>query len=172
MNASFVGFRFASSFTLKRHEMSHTENNILKCFACQKSFLRDKQLASHIRKDRVECKVCHKLLFPKAHARHMKLKHPADKFLCDICSKILATKSSLNAHSKIHNPKYVHSICGTVVRGSCSLKRHLIDNDLRPVKCNTCSVLFKYQNDQKKRDSVHSSSRERKYPCHICSISF
>ena len=101
-------------------------------------------------------------------------------FECDVCSKILGSRDSLDYHKRIHNQKispwrkeYECSICDIKFKSKSSFKdhkraKHSNDNDLQ---CEFCLKKFaSRRNLIRHRRIIHTG--EKPYGCDFCEEKF
>nr|CAD7424163.1 unnamed protein product [Timema monikensis] len=164
---------------LKYHINFHLQESQFRCDLCDK--VTGSKSASlthwktHFPKE-YQCDTCFKKYREKSTLDiHMKYHHSVGiftDFICDICDKILFSKSSLKNHRKIHFPKDHHcNICFKIFRNQSTLDKHQISHQPgktnKDILCDICGYLCERISLLKTHISnVHS--HERKYICEVC----
>eukprot|EP00163_Fabomonas_tropica_P019195 TRINITY_DN336_c0_g1_i10.p1 TRINITY_DN336_c0_g1~~TRINITY_DN336_c0_g1_i10.p1 ORF type:complete len:408 (+),score=39.19 TRINITY_DN336_c0_g1_i10:151-1374(+) len=140
---------------LEAHFRSHTGERPFKCPQCDKAFIRNDHLKTHIR---------------QVHDKHKPFACPEPE-----CPMAFAIKGDLDKHSRVHNKVKKHACthehCDQAFAKKDQLRAHLCDfhGDPRPYPCNKCGQRFGLPSRLKAHErKVH----ERKYVCETCKEEF
>ncbi|KAL5007816.1 hypothetical protein ScPMuIL_016622 [Solemya velum] len=91
---------------------------------------------------------------------------------CLQCGKKFETKQNLKRHARMHNKKFVCSICQASFQQNCRLKEHLEKHKTdKPFECPTCNKKFRDQQWMKEHIRFHHEG-ETPYKCGICDERF
>ncbi|XP_055626008.1 gastrula zinc finger protein XlCGF26.1-like [Toxorhynchites rutilus septentrionalis] len=174
---------FSSKRCLFNHRLLHQpdEQKTFSCELCPKKFTQRYKLNTHMLghknvKD-FPCQNCDKKFTTRdALASHFKNIHDrANEVMCDVCSKILKTRSSFLIHRAEHfNTKRIQcSTCGKWMKNEQSLRMHMIRHreESKVFVCDTCGkqspnshALRKHIQDQHTMERIHQ--------CTLCEKSF
>lgn len=93
-------------------------------------------------------------------------------FICDICGKVLPTKSSASCHYRdLHKP-YQCASCGKEFLGYRSLSIHSRSH-VDPWTCQYCSSVFKAKSMLDKHLlRMHTNDNEKPFQCNLCGKGF
>ncbi|XP_065078309.1 transcription factor grauzone-like [Ochlerotatus camptorhynchus] len=145
--------KFAKQYQLNAHMIQHKERKEFQCSKCQKRFATNGKLQFHIR---------------SIHDR-------VNEMMCDICSKMLKSKSAFQVHRAEHfNTTRVQcSTCDKWMKNEDTLRKHLIRHQEESIviKCEFCGkqspnyhALKKHVRDQ--------HTLERTHQCTVCEKAF
>lgn len=160
---------------------SESNDSILKCPYCDKTFQKKKTLQNHRRQhvlsklpESTNCKYCQFVATtPKLLKKHWNDNHPDKKTItCQICQKTFFTKADLAKHKTHHTKqKSICDVCGAVVSCESTLKVHYrIHTGHKPYVCKICAKGFAQQIALKHHELVHSDKRD--FVCDVCGASF
>ena len=120
-----------------------------KCDLCSKPFLNEHDLNKH-------------------HCNKM------DRWICDLCGKILSDKPTLQLHRKNHMgiKTKVCSFCGKTFMRSCHLQSHIahVHKKERPYRCTECDAAFALNYELNRHMQKHSETPN--FTCTECGVSF
>lgn len=145
--------RFAKQYQLNTHMVQHSEQKDFPCPKCQKPFTTNGALQFHIR---------------NIHDR-------AYEVMCDVCSKMLRSKSALLAHRAEHfNTKRVQCpTCGQWMKNENTLRKHLVRHkeETIVIECHICGKRSPNSHALKKhiRDQ---HTVQRTHQCTMCDKAF
>ncbi|KAM9424156.1 uncharacterized protein KZ484_009883 [Pholidichthys leucotaenia] len=146
---SVCGKSLSNVISYNTHMSTHAGNKPFKCDICDKTFPYYSSLRTH-------------------RSNHKKEK----PYKCDICQKSFGVKGMLTAHIKVHTDRYVCNICGKILSHLRSLRRHkATHSDIKPHSCQVCGKSFRLLDLLRTHEKIHMM-RERPHLCHICSKSF
>ncbi|KAL9694938.1 hypothetical protein quinque_014223 [Culex quinquefasciatus] len=145
---------FVNSYGRQKHmEDVHVPDELknFACNRCPKRFMKESQLAYHLKghenldKGVAKCHICDKSYATEALLKtHIKSSHerPTD-FICDICAKGFFSKTEFARHKLTHEltPAELRrqcDICQKWLKSEANWKKHLIRHRHGPVKCNQC----------------------------------
>lgn len=126
------GKRFIQATQLRSHLFHHTGENGFSCEDCGAKFNRKNRLENHIKQvhlnaEKKKVKGNNSLLGKGRIAKSKRLSHRfISEFQCTICEKQYSTKSTLQAHQKIHTeePSKCY-ICDKQFKSATSFKKHM-----------------------------------------------
>ena len=164
----------------KRKEAKHI------CGECGKRFTRLTYLRYHEAKihgtGTVElkyynCPQCEKVYHTKDHLKsHIKRIHDQERLQCDICSKLLSDRSTLNRHMLYHGePQFQCNECPEKFREPRYLRRHqkvhtgeLADENV----CEFCSKRFTSLHSLRNHQLMYHGDNDEDVVCPDCGKSF
>ena len=121
----------------------------LRCDLCYKPFLNEFDLNKHR---------CGKM----------------ERFVCDICGKVMADKPTLKLHKNIHMgiKTKVCQHCGKAFSRACHLKAHIlhVHSKERPYQCEHCSAAFALKYELNRHMQRHTE--EPNFLCSNCGLKF
>ena len=92
---------------------------------------------------------------------------------CDICLKVLSSRTNLRQHKLIHNTDkpFICKECGNGYTSAHGLRKHsLIHSGIKPHVCNICGMAFTDASNM--RTHVLAHSKVKKFKCHLCEKSY
>jgi len=133
----------------------------------------------------VKCDFCFKKLSVnklKEHIQkfHTGIKQPRRKYIpktetfqCQICSKILSTKSILERHVSEHNKTIKCKFCEKLFGNQSRLKDHVKNYHENKIEyiCNICGKKYSQQSYLKSHMKTHDPNRLRNLKCSQCDYS-
>ncbi|XP_045541021.1 zinc finger protein OZF [Papilio machaon] len=183
-NICRIDYETVESFTEHNSTYHGIENDLYKCFGCEKKFKNRKTRLGHEinfckgLKDGYQCNICNRYL-PKrriyenhmrAHRYNVVEEISDDIFKCLKCYKVFNTKTNLNKHIEEHNVEkknFVCENCGRVFTRQDYLYKHkLIHTGVKQHVCAQCG----FATTQKSSLTVHirKHTGERPYECDLC----
>lgn len=155
---------FTSSFTLKRHVLTHDPNVSYECFSCHRSFAVFKHMQTHRRLCRpdvkFECPVCHKCLLNSVTLqKHMEIHADKSILYCEKCERSYTTREGLHKHMQAHRQC---SVCRIDVLGDDNLRYHMIEHiENSEFECLICHQKYRTFNQVKRHMPVAHSGTVR-----------
>ena len=124
-------------------------------------------------RSKYKCELCSKpFLNPMDLSKHS-CKH-INKFVCDICGRVLADRSNLKLHQQWHAGirSKVCQHCGRRFLRACHLQAHIahIHSEERPHQCPHCSATYAFKYELNRHMQKHSKSPN--FICDSCGASF
>jgi uncharacterized Zn-finger protein len=139
----------------------------------KKHIQRHKELEIIEKKGGFECPQCYrKFAVKRKFDMHVVNVHQSSKhtFMCDICSKELATKNSLQCHIEALRERLPCHICGNKLANDRSLQKHLKKHEKNkqgPFTCKECGAVLNSW-DVYKAHIKYSHRTERTLQCSYC----
>ena len=96
------------------------------------------------------------------------------KYQCALCCKFFKSKNHLKIHVNIHTREHIYKchVCSKELATATSLKTHIDDkhNDKRPFHCDICKKNFKRKATLQHHISLHEGgeSKRKKFQCKAC----
>ena len=133
----------------------------------------DYEVAQKFKEKKFSCQICEKKFASRNGLYdHHKTKHDeSNPNKCKICLQLFASKSQLDAHSRVHTGEkpFVCSTCGKQFATKFSLDVHSrVHTGEKPFVCSTCGMGFTNQYTMRRHTATHSV--ERKHRCAICPV--
>lgn len=145
---------------IKRHLNVHKNNrDLIKCPRCDKKFLHQSSIKTHIRRD------------------HERIAHEL-KYLCNTCGKKFSSRIGLERHSVVHKPDRPYECieCGQAFKLNFSLTKHIKTKHSNinvyhvRIPCKICSKQISKTNMQTHM-RIHKNNRNL-IKCSQCSKTF
>ncbi|XP_055842587.1 zinc finger protein 91-like [Episyrphus balteatus] len=175
---------FKSSYHVKRHFLSHTQEKAFPCTMCEMRFNRADHLKNHMTKHNpvkpFQCDSCDASYGRADHLkRHKEMHHsndpnatPIKGEVCEICNKSYSSKSYLQKHMLKHTEKcWKCKLCSVVFETNEALKEHSKTHSKdKPFLCSECGLCFPRKNYLIIHMRRHNG--ERPYKCQYCDKGF
>jgi len=178
------------TFLIKHMEAKHLDGKV-QTFICDldgKAFKMKIELVRHIKSHfpPVKCDFCLKKLDARNLKKHIKYFHTGIKppkmqhrkkfnpevktFQCQICSKILSTKSILERHISEHNKTIKCKFCEKLFGTQSRLKVHIRDyhENSEGYICKICGKKFTLPSNLEKHLKIHDPNRPMDLKCTQC----
>ena len=146
---------------------------------CDKSFILQCLLNEHVKnwhtdKPRFVCQVCNKNYLSNYQLQTHMLVHTGERpFACHLCDKTFRVKGNLNGHLKSHTNErpFPCNLCDKKFSRKTHLDSHLIRHTgVKPFSCNVCSKAFFKKSELSKHELFHVL--DKPFSCKICNASF
>jgi KRAB domain-containing zinc finger protein len=116
--------------------------------------------------EKVECKICKKVLKNSQALKSHKKVHELKEFSCRFCCQKFSLPGQLKTHMKFHkNPeKFKCQICGHQAKKNQDLKTHLRTHDKnreKNLKCNQCDFKTDIKKSLQKHKNFHKKLDEK-----------
>ncbi|XP_062537935.1 transcription factor grauzone-like [Armigeres subalbatus] len=175
---------FKSDYARNKHvaEMHPTDDAIkYQCERCPKVFIREIKFRQHMQdhedcdKDQIKCEYCGKL-YKSRHIlyMHVRNKHQAPRYVCDICAKPFFMRSEFNKHKMQHeNPDKLKMQCQHCLKWLKNReywRAHIRLHVVGEVKCEICGRVT--PNRVAYRAHKKNAHGARNHKCEWCGKSF
>lgn len=165
---------FISASRMRMHRSKHREKTH-KCTTCDKLFASSKSLRVHNRRHlgTYKCNICGFVTTSKVYLREHLLKHKgqAIKYLCRVCEKMFASRSSLMRHANIHSRHRGKLFKCPKCETSCRTPGELADHMNIHSKVQTeyaCRICSKLYSSKKSLHAHMTRHEEAKFVCKTC----
>ncbi|XP_036424779.1 zinc finger protein 135-like isoform X2 [Colossoma macropomum] len=169
------GQKFTHLPYLKRHLLRHSGKKLHICDQCGKGFIQKYHLTRHLLvhsgKMPYACDKCdasfNRTDYLSLHMRNVHLSECSENdikpevkrpYKCDVCEKAFATRTTLEAHARVHSgiKPYSCNICQRKFKQSSQMHSHMrTHSGEKPHSCNLCGMKFARRNYVK----VHKEKR-------------
>ncbi|XP_036939789.1 zinc finger protein ZFMSA12A-like [Acanthopagrus latus] len=175
---SQCGKSFKNMHVLGKHELTHTQNRILKCRICGEMYPSMSELRSHQKIHPLElanqCMQCGKFFSSAASLTSHELRHRQPKTqICVHCGKAFKNKHDLKLHMRSHTGErpFQCTYCGKRFSVSGNLNIHIrIHTGEKPYLCSDCGKGFVSAGELQIHRRTHTG--ERPYKCTLCDRGF
>ncbi|XP_022645299.1 zinc finger protein OZF-like isoform X2 [Varroa destructor] len=163
----------ATADSLKAHESLHKAEKPFRCRQCDASYRNNKRLLEHTKRQHGEvhkCSICSKILATKVTLEaHERLHRNEKQFACDQCGKAFADKNYLREHLKRHKGRtFPCGQCDKQLATKSSLRAHeKLHDNIRPFGCDVCWATFAEKGQLKVHMRKHTG--EKPFKCNMCS---
>ncbi|XP_015834134.2 zinc finger protein 2 isoform X48 [Tribolium castaneum] len=174
--------QFSSPLQLSRHKLRHREKKH-KCPNCDKTFVEQWELNSHVRvghlgKKRFFCDLCdYKTIANNKLQEHIVRKHTRDfKFKCDDCNKGFLNARALTSHKEVAHEglRFACEFCSKSFASKDTCRIHMQQHDPNHVEaklpCPHCPKAFFRKQALVHHIRVHT--KEKPFKCSECSKGF
>ncbi|XP_061197823.1 zinc finger protein 490-like [Saccostrea echinata] len=147
---------------LRKHVLTHENNQQFLCDECGKAFKTKTYLAAHRKTHKKEAYQCRQCDFVSSLAlaihTHRQI-HTEGSVICDICGTAYSDKSTLLKHKQVHDMSrpYACTFPGctfrfkTEMRCNAHIKNH--SNAQGQFKCHKCNYVFRYKHHLKRHEA-------------------
>ncbi|KAL0803168.1 hypothetical protein ABMA28_017386 [Loxostege sticticalis] len=127
-----------------RHNVKfHNIANSFVCEYCTSRFKSKSRLRTHIDRHRelFECRAC----FHRAAGRKRMMRHLANahRVSCNACEATFPSVREFYRHYKKYHDLYICDYCGRKCRMKSTLEKHITNQHMENVECETCKMQFK-----------------------------
>ncbi|XP_069135540.1 uncharacterized protein [Argopecten irradians] len=149
------GLVLESTGELTQHcKDEHQGNGAFVCKDCGKQFpiprgLQQHRKFHHIVEGNFQCEHCGKSFCNRFKLKnHMRAKHSGKEFRCDICKKVVGSRTALHRHRKTHTKegyKFTCDRCGKSCRDNSNLRSHMLSHlKARKFPCMVAGCIMRY----------------------------
>lgn len=164
--------QYSSIYYIADHMRLHS-GNLKKCHICDKRFITDGHLKTHLARHRRKTQTLAEWYTKKLKSTDSD-GMPIRKLKCEICGKMYSNSYYIEKHMQLHlygGDLKRCKICHKRFATDGGLKTHLtIHTNIRPFTCNVCGKTFRLTKGLTQHKMIHTD--ERPFECTECDAAF